>query len=81
MTQNKEAPGENSPQGSGGPSEGWVGFPSEPSPRDHRGDNPPRSRQLRSHVGAEPNATFRVGADGETGDFKGLTLSNSSPVL
>jgi hypothetical protein len=31
--------------------------------------------------GAEPNATFRVGADGETGDFKGLTLSNSSPVL
>src|SRR5262249_40469629 len=31
--------------------------------------------------GAEPNATFRVGADGETGDFKGLTLSNSSLVL
>ena len=28
-----------------------------------------------------PNATFRVGADGETGDFKGLTLFNSSPVL
>ena len=24
---------------------------------------------------------FRVGDDGETGDFKGLTLSNSSPVL
>jgi hypothetical protein len=32
-------------------------------------------------VNDEPNATFRVGADGETGDFKGLTLSNSSPVL
>src|SRR5262245_31734082 len=31
--------------------------------------------------GAEPNATFRVGADGETGDFKGLTLSHSSPVI
>ena len=31
------------------------------------------------HVGAEPNATFRVEAAGET-DFKGLTLSNSSPV-
>jgi hypothetical protein len=29
----------------------------------------------------EPNATFRVGADGETGDCKGLTLSNSSPAL
>ena len=29
----------------------------------------------------EPNATFRVGADGETGACKGLTLSNSSPVL
>ena len=23
----------------------------------------------------------RVGADGETGDFKGLTLSNSGPVF
>ena len=32
-------------------------------------------------VNDEPNATFRVGADGETGDFKGFTLSNSSPVL
>src|SRR5215471_18215333 len=31
--------------------------------------------------GAEPNATCRVGADGETGDFKGLTLSNSGPVF
>src|SRR5262249_38501854 len=31
--------------------------------------------------GAEPNATFRVGADGETGDFKGFTLSNSGPRL
>jgi hypothetical protein len=31
--------------------------------------------------GAEPNATGRVGADGETGDFKGLTLSNSGPVF
>src|SRR5262249_50699920 len=31
--------------------------------------------------GWKPNATFRVGADGETGDFKGLTLPNSSPVL
>src|SRR5262249_38175334 len=30
--------------------------------------------------GAEPNTTFRVAADGETGDFKGLMLSNSSPV-
>src|SRR5262249_39496633 len=30
--------------------------------------------------GVEPNATFWVGAAGETGDFKGLTLSNSSPV-
>jgi hypothetical protein len=43
------------------------------------------SRSRRVHrvrrQGAEPNATFRVGADGETGDFKGLTLSNSSPVL
>jgi len=29
----------------------------------------------------EPNATFRVGADGETGDFKGLTLSNSGSVF
>src|SRR5215831_12570343 len=36
--------------------------------------------QFRCRSGAEPNATFRVGADGETGDFKGLTLSNSSPV-
>ena len=36
--------------------------------------------QFRCMSGAEPNATFRVGADGETGDFKGLTLSNSSPV-
>src|SRR5262249_41933833 len=26
----------------------------------------------------EPNAKFQVGADGETGDFKGFTLSNSS---
>jgi hypothetical protein len=33
----------------------------------------------RSVSGAEPNATFEVGADGETGDFKGLTLSNSKP--
>jgi len=31
--------------------------------------------------GAEPNATCWVGADGETGDFKGLTLSNSGPVF
>ena len=31
--------------------------------------------------GAEPNATFGVGADSEPGDCKGLTLSNSSPVL
>src|SRR5262245_12557424 len=31
--------------------------------------------------GAEPNATFRVGADGETGDFNGLTLSASGPVF
>ena len=31
--------------------------------------------------GAEPNATCRVGADGETGDFKGLTLSNLGPVF
>src|SRR5262245_35665680 len=31
--------------------------------------------------GAEPSATGRVGADGETGDFKGLTLSNSGPVF
>ena len=31
--------------------------------------------------GAEPNATGRVGADGETGDFKGLTLSNPGPVF
>jgi len=31
--------------------------------------------------GAEPNAMGRVGADGETGDFKGLTLSNSGPVF
>jgi len=31
--------------------------------------------------GAEPNATFQVGADGETGDFNGLTLSNSGPVF
>ena len=30
---------------------------------------------------AEPNATFRVGADGETGDFNGLTLSASGPVF
>src|SRR6516164_1513740 len=29
----------------------------------------------------EPNATGRVGADGGTGDFKGLTLSNSGPVF
>jgi hypothetical protein len=29
--------------------------------------------------GAELNATFRLGAGGETGDFKGLTLSNSKP--
>src|SRR6516225_11366979 len=29
--------------------------------------------------GAEPNTTGRVGADGETGDFNGLTLSNSGP--
>src|SRR5215472_3100128 len=36
--------------------------------------------QFRCMSGAEPNATFRVAADGETGDFKGLTLSNSSPV-
>src|SRR5215831_3341813 len=36
--------------------------------------------QFRCRSGAEPNATFRVGADGETEDFKGLTLSNSSPV-
>src|SRR5215813_8440879 len=36
--------------------------------------------QFRCMSGAEPNATFRVGADGETEDFKGLTLSNSSPV-
>ena len=43
--------------------------------------NPPRSRQFRYISGAEPNATFRVGGDGETGVFKGLTLSNSSPVL
>ena len=31
--------------------------------------------------GAEPDAMRRVGADGETGDFKGLTLSNSGPVF
>src|SRR5262249_13579186 len=31
--------------------------------------------------GAEPNATGRVGADGETGDFNGLTLSDSGPVF
>ena len=31
--------------------------------------------------GAEPNATGWVGADGEAGDFKGLTLSNSGPVF
>jgi len=34
----------------------------------------------RTNQAMEPNATFRVGADGETGDFKGLTLFNSSPV-
>ena len=32
-------------------------------------------------VNDETNATFRVGADGETGDFKGLMLSNSGPVF
>ena len=31
--------------------------------------------------GAEPNATCRVGADGETGDFKGLTLFQLGPRL
>jgi hypothetical protein len=31
--------------------------------------------------GAEPNATFLVGADGEIGDFNGLTLSASGPVF
>ena len=51
-------------------------FPRKPPPY-----NAPRSRQLRCISDAEPNATFRVGADGETGDFKGLTLSNSGPCL
>src|SRR5262245_42199460 len=41
---------------------------------------PPHGEQIPVRQGAEPNATFRVGADGETEDFKGLTLSNSSPV-
>ena len=46
---------------------------------------PSGARLVRGHAqigqGAEPNATGRVGADGETGDFKGLTLSNSGPVF
>jgi|SRR6516164_5197075 len=43
---------------------------------------PPRCFQERVlWQGAEPNSTFRVGADGETGACKGLTMSNSSPVL
>ena len=40
---------------------------------------PPLTAQIGQ--GAEPNATGRVGADGETGDFKGLTLSDSGPVF
>src|SRR5262249_28668989 len=63
-----------------GPFGGAGGIPGWTVSEGPPGDNPLRSRQLRYMSGAEPNATFRGGADGETGDFKGLTLSNSSPV-
>jgi hypothetical protein len=44
--------------------------------RIHYGIYPILKAQIRQ--GAEPNATGRVGVDGETGDFKGLTLSTLS---